>query len=155
MPYLIDGNNLMHAMSDEGVDVGRHGLCELLAVLVASDRHVHVVFDGAAPPDGVAAQIALSGVEVSYAAPRSADDVIADCIASNTAPRRVTVVSSDRQVRSAGRRRRCKLASSQDFSRPLLKLNAPDRSPGPSEPPEKRNGLSDEQSDQWLREFGY
>lgn len=155
MPYLIDGNNLMHAVADVGIDVCRHGLCKLLAVLKASDPNIHVVFDGRPPPPGMASQIALTDIEVSYSSRRSADDVIADCISRNTAPRRLTVVSSDNQVRAAGRRRRCKTVTSQDFAGLLLKLSTPPPEAGPREPHEKRDGLTDEQAAQWFREFGY
>jgi len=155
MLYLIDGNNLMHAMSDVGVDVGRYGLCKLLAALQASGHRVHVVFDGPLRPANAAGDIEGMGIEVSYATSRSADDVIADCIAASSAPRSLTVVSSDRQVRSAGRRRRCKTVTSQEFSRLVLKVNAPSRPTAPSEPPEKRDGLTGGQTRQWLKEFGY
>ena len=153
MPFLIDGNNLIFAMADVGRDVGRGGLCKMLSVLVDSGRQVTVVFDGPPPRKPLAKQIAAGGVETIYSGTIKADILICEEIAANTAPRRLSVVSTDREIRSAARKRRCKGIRSEDFARVLVQLQTPPPSE-PPEPPEKRKGLTKGQVAHWLKEFG-
>ena len=154
VPYLIDGNNLMFALSEVHGEVGRQGLCRLLCDLAAAAQRVHVVFDGP-PPDGPANQGDQTSLTVDYAAGRTADALIREHSAAESAPRRLTVVSTDRQIRRAARRRRCPAVTSEEFAQSLLAMPHPDeKSPSP-EPPEKRRGLSPEQTQKWLREFGF
>jgi len=158
MPYLIDGNNLMHALADVGPEVGREALCKLLIPLLARGATAHVVFDGAAPPPGVAAQIEQTGVRVTYAGERTADEVILKLIAQDTAPKRLTVVSTDREIRRAAERRRCKPVTSQEFAQKILRIDAARRKPKPARSPEsraKQKGLSEQETRHWLREFGF
>ena len=64
------------------------------------------------------------------------------------------MVSTDRQIRQAARRRRCKIVRSEDFAKLLIRLSeAPPKGP-PAEPPEKRRGLPPGEADKWLKEFG-
>jgi len=153
VPFLIDGNNLLYAVRNAGLDVGPAGLCAMLGRFADSRQRVRVVFDGPPPPAPQAEQIAETGVEALYAAPRSADELIAEAVATDTAPRRLTVVSTDRAVRRAARRRRCRLERSDEFADRLMRfINRPPR-PGSVEPPEKRRGLTPEQTEAWLKEL--
>jgi hypothetical protein len=157
MPYLIDGNNLMHALADAGPQVGREALCKLLRPLLARGETAHVVFDGAAPPPGVAAQIEQTGVRVTYAAGHTADEVILKWIAQDTAPKLLTVVSSDKEIRRGAERRRCKAVTSQEFAQKLLHIDTARRKPKPAKSPElraKQRGLSEQETRRWLKEFG-
>ena len=150
VPLLIDGNNLMYAMNDAGMDVGREGLCRILA-RVAGSEPVRVVFDG--PPRRQGPDVPDGAVEVLFSQRRKADDVIAELIAADTAPRRLTVVSTDHEIRRAARRRRCRTVTSEDFTASVARrLARPKRPPAP-EPPEKRAGLTPEQTRQWLKEL--
>lgn len=159
MPYLIDGNNLMPALADIGPDVGRESLCRLLGVLLAQSPVLRVVFDGAPPPDGVAAQIEQTGVQVLYAAPRKADELIIKFIEADFSPRMLNVVSTDNEIRRAAQRRRCKVLTSQEFARKLLNvhaaLNKPKPPPKSPEAKGKQKGLTDRETRQWLKEFGF
>ncbi|MDP6633349.1 MAG: NYN domain-containing protein [Phycisphaerae bacterium] len=153
-PYLIDGNNLIYALADAGRELGREGLCKLLARLL-DGRPVTTVFDGPPPPAQMVKQIEQTGVTVEYSSDRPADEVIIEHIQSNSAPRRLTVVSTDREIRQAARRRRCICKTSQEFATLLEELtNAPARRNRP-EPPEKTDGLSGRHVDKWMKEFGY
>jgi len=157
MPLLIDGNNLMFALKEFGLDVGRSGFCRLLSAMVQRshdrDRTVCVVFDGAAPHGPLMRQIEAPGIQLRFSGRLKADELILGAIADSTAPRRLTVVSTDRQIRAAARRRRCPGLTSLDFAQQLLA--ALDRPvPRPSEPPEKRAGSTAQQTQEWLREFG-
>lgn len=154
MPYLIDGNNLMHALAKAGWLAGRSRLSEMLERLIARGERVCAVFDG---PDRstAASRIAQSSVTVVYAADRSADEIIIERIDADTAPRRLTVVSTDRVIRKAARRRRCKQVTSEEFSLVLIELVEAYGRPKarPTEPPEKRHGLTPEQSEYWRKQF--
>lgn len=152
VPYLIDGNNLIYALREAGLELGRTGLCSLLAMLTARSERVSVVFDGPALP-GVPGPDS-GELDVAYSYGRTADELITERIAADTAPRRLSVVSTDRQIRQAARRRRCKIVRSEDFAKLLIRLaEAPPKAP-PAEPPEKRRGLPPGEADKWLKEFG-
>ncbi len=159
MPYLIDGNNLMFAVGDAvGEMIGRQGLCRLLAMLVEKGERVQVIFDGARPPAGQADAIAMTGVLVAYSGGHTADELILETIAVDSAPRRLHVVSSDHEIRTAAHARRCRSVTSADFARSLLHLQralADQRHSRQIEPREKREGLSEPQTRRWLREFGF
>lgn len=158
MPYLIDGNNLLPALADAGPEVGREGLCRLLLPLLQHGETAHVVFDGPVPPAGVAAQIEQTGVKVTWSVDRTADEIILKWIAQDTAPKLLTVVSTDKEIRRAGQRRRCKVVTSQEFARKLLHIDAARRKPAAPKSPEsraKQRGLSEQETRRWLEEFGF
>ena len=143
----------MYAVRDAGTDVGPAGLCKMLGAFAGRRRRVRVVFDGPPPLPAMARQIEETGVEAVYSAPKIADDIIAEAIAADSAPRRLTVVSTDHAIRRVARRRRCRIERSEDFAERLIRrINRPAR-PGPVEPPEKRRGLTPEQTEQWLKEL--
>ena len=160
--------------------MARSGLCALLGALAKhppcarsrretgapADRRrtanvrraeaVTVVFDGPAPYGPLAKQIQADGVRILYAAPEKADEVIVRLIAADTAPRRLTVVSTDRAIRKAARRRRCVSRLSEEFLDDLLRVaDRPAGFTSPAEPRQKYQGLSADQTRQWLTEFGY
>jgi len=156
MPYLIDGNNLIFALAEVGPEVGRVGLCELLAGLVSAGQKVRIVFDGPAPGPPADARIAETGVGASFCPGSPADDEIIACIDADSAPRLLTVVSSDRQIRRAAAKRRCTVVTSEDFARRLSQILRVANGPaaGRCEPREKRTGLTPEETRRWLAEFG-
>lgn len=154
MPYLIDGNNLLYAICEIGPSVGRTGLCKLLGALIESDGRVCVIFDGPAPSKAIYQQMVQTRITVEFRPRSGADAAIIEHIQASTAPRRLIVVSSDRQIRKAARKRRCPSVRSEEFAEQLLKLvERSRRTPKPSEPKEKTAGLSEEQSRYWLKQF--
>ena len=167
-------------MKKAGLDLARSGLCVLLGELArrpprgaarretgapadrrrAAGTHrgeaVTVVFDGPAPHGPLARQIQAPGVRILYAAPEKADEVIARLIDDDSAPRRLIVVSTDRAIRKAARRRRCVSRLSEEFLDDLLRVaDRPAGFTSPAEPRQKYQGLSADQTRQWLAEFGY
>lgn len=151
MPYLVDGNNVMFALAQAGVDAGRGRLTAMLEALAARENQaVAVVFDGAEKLTSPHDERLDVRVKVLYAAPRTADEVIEERIAGDTAPHRLTVVSSDHEIRNAAHRRRCRTMDSLAFAHHLL--HPPARPAG--DEPGRQGGLGPEETQRWLKEFG-
>lgn len=140
---LIDTSNVLHVTGVlpthlAGLDV------PMLARLIAASRYGRrrsvLVCDGVGPPAAASGPLALpdahssmpaptntapsgkeiAGLDVVYAgAGREADDVIELLIARDSAPRRLLVVSTDRRIARAARRRQARSISSEDFLRQL------------------------------------
>ena len=154
--YLIDGNNLLHAVraGESGRAIGRETLCRILGEWTAGHpAEVTVVFDGPAPRGGLARQMSRPGLEVRFSGPRSADAVIEDEVARASAAGSITVITSDRAIRHAVRYRRARCISSEDFVA-QLQHQPDDTTTEPVEPPEKPPELSADETRQWLNEFG-
>ncbi len=82
-----------------------------------------------------------------------ADTVIEEKLKANTSPRRVTVVSSDRRLRRAAALRKAAGVKSEEFWEQVRKELAR-KTPRRREPEEKREGLSESETDRWLETFG-
>jgi predicted RNA-binding protein with PIN domain len=154
MSYLIDGYNLLHAMGalqgtagPQGLERARQRLLGLIEG-VFQDRagSVTVVFDGTEAE----AALTPAGVEVIFAARNEeADDLIERLIKKASTPGQLSVVSSDRRLRQAAKRRNARSIASEDFIDELEKLRKArvKRVPGP-----KREPVGS--PEEWLREFG-
>lgn len=116
MPILIDGYNLLcQTMPSRLAGLDERGLCHLLASRGLAQGRTMVVCDGGIKPGGPSVS-PVEGVELVYAGKgRSADSIILHIIASDHAPTRLTLVSNDRALIKAARRRRCKVVSADRF----------------------------------------
>lgn len=136
--------------------IGRGALCRIVG-LWANRRRVRaqVVFDGPAPQGPLFDQIAADGVTVAFSgAGLSADEKIARILERHSGSRHLLVVSSDREIAAAARRRGAASIKSDEFwSGVRRELARP--TPPPMEPPEKERGLGDAETDRWLRNFGF
>jgi len=157
MPFVIDGTNLLWAIQEahDEREVGDEvKLCHMLDRYLAQVADEgEIVFDGAGPPD----KSAFDGVghlDVIFSGFNSdADTVIEEKVQANTAPRRLTVVSSDRRLRkAAGERNATALKSELFWSQVLRELGR--KKPAEKEPEEKREGLTEGETEQWLDLFG-
>ncbi len=160
MAILIDGNNLLHAardIEDPERPLGRAQLCQILADWATRvGVTIQLVFDGPQPPDGFAEQIRRqSGLEVRFSGGGvRADDVLIAMIDADSSIRRKIVVSSDREIARAARRRKAKAERSEAFWRRVRRDRSRQPEPRPSEPDQKRSGLGPDDLDDWLRTFG-
>jgi predicted RNA-binding protein with PIN domain len=132
----------------------RTALLERLADIIDSETlsQTTVVFDGREAPPGLPRQFRHGTMQVLFASrDREADELIEDLIGGESAPRRLTVVSSDHRVQRAARRRQAQAIDSQDwFARqsqrqPLAPLPGDAKPSGP---------LSEQEVREWLNEFG-
>jgi predicted RNA-binding protein with PIN domain len=166
MRLLIDGYNLCHAWglllprSSASSHAGPHELqkarMQLLGRLLAlcdETTAVTVVFDAAGAPAGAAAEDRRGAVRIHYALHGSADDVIEDLIAHDSDPRRLTVVSDDRRLQQAARRRHC---DAWDSTRLEGELERRDRHRKESarSGTDKPDSVSESERRRWLAVFG-
>ena len=153
MPLLIDCYNLLHApMPPSLAGLEEDGLCRRLAVSLWAGGGISVVCDGVVKP-GTPAFSPVPQVQLIYSGPgRSADDVIIEMIDADSSPRRLYVVSDDREIQKAARRRRCQVLSTGSFIRTLAASRPP--SGTASAAGRSRAALSPNQVDAWLQQFG-
>ncbi|RME36892.1 MAG: hypothetical protein D6788_10655 [Planctomycetota bacterium] len=124
MHVIIDGNNLLFAIRDHaaGSLPGRETLVRIVERWAeGATSRVTLVFDGAAPPPSMQAQMESTGVEVRFSGTETADDVIVRLVEEAPDPGRVRVISSDHAVGHAARYRRCKHATCKTFLAELFR----------------------------------
>lgn len=157
MPYVIDGHNLLHSiqkMSEGSEQISDVQLCRIInEYLKFTRKKGEIVFDGTGPRDKSIFDN-ISNLEVLFAGlGTDADTVIENKIKANTAPRRLTVVSSDRRVQSAARARRATAVKALIFWNDLCKRLS-HRKKTPKEPLAKYKGLTESETEHWLKFFG-
>lgn len=122
MALLVDAYNVLHVTGVLPPDLAGLGVLELRDLILASRfRHMPVVLvcDGLGP--GVrgadeASTFIEQGVTIHYAGThRDADTHIERAVRACTDPHRLNVVSSDRRIVRAARRRRCRIIGSDVF----------------------------------------
>jgi uncharacterized protein len=171
MRFLIDGYNLMHALGLMGQRFAptkfhkarQRFLNDLAAALNAEEaRQTTVVFDASDPPRDRPSQSVHKGITVIFATKvDSADECIEELIKSSSAPKNLTVVSSDHEIQRAARRRKAKTITSDAFcvelsARRSHKTAAP--APitlRPRETSGEKDAPSSVEASEWLREFSH
>jgi predicted RNA-binding protein with PIN domain len=152
MNYLIDGHNLIACLPDISL-ADPHDEVKLLRRLARwrwrrKNPSVTVVFD---PGDFAVygrRQARQWGITVRYAPYGSdADRVLLRLIEKSRQPAQLTVVSSDRELRSAARRVGACSISAEAFASQLATPVEPEE-----EPPEEES-LSPEEVEAWLKLF--
>lgn len=151
---LIDAYNLLHQpMPPALAGLDKVRLCQLLARTSWVYDGVWVVCDGQPGPLDVRespeplVEMLFSGVN------QKADDVIMQMVETSSSPRQIIVVSDDREIRQAARRRRCTCWGTGQFIHELLKQlhqagSGADEKPAP-------DTLREDDVEHWLRTFGF
>ena len=165
MPLIIDGYNLLNVVGIIGRGVGPGGLerarLALLNFLAESidTKEIGktiVVFDSREAPWGLPRSVLHRGLAVQYASKYpDADCLIEELIQKQSAPRQLTVVSSDHRLHRAARRRRARAVDSDIWYAEILRARRERQEPSqedtPSRPPVP---LLPEDVEYWLELFG-
>lgn len=166
MRTLIDGYNVMHAAGLMGRTFGPDGfrrvrarfLNDLASRLGPVEAHLTtVVFDAKKVPEGLPSRARHKGITVLFAVDNpTADERIEEIISGHSDPKRLTVVSTDRQIRVAAKRRRASPVTADDFlSRLESDRRARETPDAPADPSsDKPSSLSEAEAAYWAREFG-
>lgn len=157
MAMLIDGYNLLRAIQkiSENPALTDAQMCRMVSnYLRYLGQQGEIIFDGVGPRDKsvffnmpVEITFAGSGVE--------ADDIIEKRIADYSAPKLLIVVSSDRRIRLAAQKRKSIAVKAQEFWLAMEKFTAhSSKRKKRAEPRSKREGISESETELWLRIFG-
>ena len=164
MPILIDGYNLLNVASvpvpargKANLEKARLALLNFLAESLDPDDvpRTVVVFDAHDPPWGLPRETRHKGLVVRFAAQEEdADSLIEELILADSAPRQLTVVSSDHRIQRAAKRRRARAVDSDVWYAEVLRARK-ERHAAAADGPERPAGpLLEEDVQFWMREFG-
>ena len=173
MLWLIDGYNLMHAagalngreLRRESFHRKRRRFLSDLADALGPERcrETTVVLDASTPPADFPLKTVYQGLNLIFAlGDENADARIEDLIAAHSAPKSLTVVSSDRRIRRAAQRRRARTLSADEFLDLLERFQiqtakrheVPSQNPATPRSLDRDSPLSAEEAALWLAEFG-
>ena len=159
MPILIDCYNVLHADKPPVLAwLSEASLCILMARSSWARSGVTIVCDGSPKPHSPDL-MAVDPVELIFSGVgQSADDVIIRLIDEDSAPKRLTVVSSDQVIRRAARRRRARDWTAEAFLNRLAKvvIKGKGKADDPPQESSKPGGgeMTDHHINEWLTEFG-
>jgi predicted RNA-binding protein with PIN domain len=161
MALLIDGYNFYFAsevFAKSGpptLERNRAAVLDFLAnVLTAEEaKATTIVFDAAGAPPGLPRTLEHRGIKVRFAPKgQDADSVLEQLIQLDSAPRRLTVVSSDHRVQRAAKRRKATAIDSDVFRRRLVMRQREGVSQSDQGKPYDAADASETR--RWLMEFG-
>lgn len=161
---IIDGYNLLHAAGFARRSYGPGGLHKsrrqllkfLLRNLTAAERdQTIIVFDARDRPIEASDHAGvLEGIRILFASPHGdADVIVEELIAQHSAPKRLTVVSSDRRLQTAARHRHALYIDSESFVEDLLRRPPPTAQPAVAPHPKHTGEVPSAEVEFWLREF--
>lgn len=156
MPFLIDGYNLVRmveGLNPEYPPLTDIEICRMVSRFMAIKKEkAQIIFDGIGPPEKTAF-FNLRYVKVIFSGQTTeADTVIEEKIQASTAPKRLTIVSSDRRVINAAKSRKATSLKSFEFWLELLKVLSKKKKI--KEPIQKLKGLTESETAHWMRIFG-
>lgn len=164
MSVLIDGYNLLNAVGVLEPRRGPGGLqrarLALLNFLVESldpvdVPHTTVVFDAREAPPGLPRVTDHRGLTVRFAArDEDADALIEELIRADSAPRRLTVVSSDHRIQRAAHRRRARAVDSDVWYAEIIRQRRQRHQAAAEDAQRPHVPLLEEDVNYWVRQFG-
>jgi predicted RNA-binding protein with PIN domain len=164
MSLLIDGYNLLNSVGIVGRGLGPGGLersrLALLNFLAESlppgeVARTTVVFDAGDAPRGLPRVVEHRGLTVRFSAGyEDADALIEELIRAESAPRRLTVVSSDHRLHRAARRRKARAVDSDVWYAQVVAGRQSPRTPSRAGSAKPQVPLLEEDVARWLRQFG-
>ncbi len=164
MRILIDGYNLAHAAGILATNIGpgtlrraRDGLVGFLAASLTEreKRGATVVFDAKDAPADLPGDSKVDGIRVLFAFDHpSADELIEELIFADSAPRQLVVVSGDRRLQVAARKRGAQAVESEAWHETLRRRRREERQPSRPNPESKpAPPQSPDEVEDWLRFF--
>jgi uncharacterized protein len=164
MSLIIDGYNLLHAAGILGGGVGprslelsRLALLNFLAesLLPKDISRTTVVFDAKEAPWGAKNTLEHRGLCVRFASRwPDADCLIEEMIHLDSAPRQLTVVSSDHAIQKAAKRRKARAVDSDVWYQELSQKRIARRKSESIVPERPAVPLLAEDVEYWVRQFG-
>ncbi|MGA2798943.1 MAG: NYN domain-containing protein [Thermoguttaceae bacterium] len=164
MSIIIDGYNLLYmaGILGEGrgprsLELSRLALLNFLAesLLPREIAKTIVVFDAKDAPWGAKNVLEHRGIAVQFASRwPDADCLIEELIRLDSAPRRLTVVSSDHRLQRAARRRKAKAVDSDVWYNELVQKRLARRKTQSTTPERPAVPLLAEDVAYWVRQFG-
>ena len=155
---IIDGYNLLRAvqnLTEQSFNITDVQLCQIVAeYLYRIKKKGSVVFDGTGPRDKSGFNNLFNLEVVFSGTSHEADDVIEKLILENTAPKSLAVISSDRRIKTAAKKRKAEAVDCVDFWTEVIK-QIEKKKRTPAEPQAKFVGISEAETEYWLREFGF
>ena len=154
MPLLLDTYNILHVVGvlpPEIAGIDTNGLAQLLESSRWAPQGCWLICDGTKKPGVIASQ---GSVNIRFAGPgRTADEAIAQLVEKSSAPRSLTVVTSDREVQRHARTRKCRVIDAKDF---LAKLSedVSRELPKSTSPENPNTPLSNQAVQDWIQSFG-
>jgi predicted RNA-binding protein with PIN domain len=164
MSLIIDGYNLLNAAGIMPRSAGPHTLERarrallnfLVASLEAGERsRTTVVFDaGADAPRGLPREEQFDEITVRYASQYDeADTLIEELIKAESAPRNLTVVSSDHRLQRAARRRRARGVDSDRWYAEIVARCRGRKEPRDEGSGKPRTSPSADEVEYWTKQF--
>jgi len=155
MPIIIDGYNLLYSIrkSEYFESMSDVQLCRIISrYLKLIGEKGEIIFDGSGPRDKSEFDN-ISNLDVFFAGQDSdADTVIEEELQIDSAPKRFTIVSSDRRIRKAAQTKKATSVKSEEFWTNVEKELS--RKRPAKEPAAKRQGLSESETRLWMKLFG-
>lgn len=155
MPVIIDGHNLLWAIqnAEENLSITDITMCRILDSYFGLTRlNGEIIFDGTGPPTKTEFNNIKNLLVTFSGRSCDCDTVIEQKILASTAPKLLTIVSSDGRLRDAASARKANSIKAEDFWDEAKKRLSRQK-PG-KEPPGKRNGLTESETQLWLKTFG-
>ncbi|MBK5255368.1 MAG: NYN domain-containing protein [Vicinamibacteria bacterium] len=126
MLYLVDGNNLAHALGLSAGPIPDREACARAVVAFCRSQGARavLVLDGPAEKGPTVAGQSHR-VRVVFGEGRSADDLILRVLADSKTPRDFTVVTSDKSLGDRARHRGASLEKAHEFAKRLHRSSKP------------------------------
>lgn len=155
---LIDGYNLLRSVQgllEQSSEITDIQLCRIINdYIYRTKKKGCVVFDGIGPRIKDAFNN-LFNLEIIFSGTsHEADDIIEKMILESTGPKDLIVVSSDRRIKKAAEKRKAESIDCVDFWTEVIKQLEKKKKKA-AEPQAKYIGISEAETEYWLREFGF
>lgn len=150
MPYLVDGNNLAHALGLTTKGLADRDACARMVAEFCRTRGAQatIVFDGP-PPEGAKSVGQMHKVRIFFSQARSADETMLRMLSDSKTPQDFTIVTSDKSLGDKARHRGATLERAHEFAR---RLDRPARRKGTAGEKQVARETPD-QIDAWLSVF--